>query len=341
METTQTVPTDRREPRCSQPVEWPRSIQRGLGLLLALSAVHVGGAVEGAQDPQEAGWSLSGSVRVGAVATWTTSKLDPQYQAATRDLSKKGEYEDGQDLYALIDLRVQAPNGAGLYLTTPLEEYGAAAGVTVPTAWGEWDIQACYVFPDSVWEDPYLLGRARKETDRERYGGTLALNAIAGTRWSASYTIRTIKIEQDRAGQAHPELGRSGITHRMEVSTHLALGEGQLQGGATYERADLDGEAAAFDAATVTLCWAVPWRQWQFMLGAEAGYDWHRASHPLFGSTREDLRVGGNALISYRDPLEIDGAELGALAAWSLEESNCDFYDAQSIHLGMFIGYHF
>lgn len=318
-----------------------RSLRRGVGLLLVLSAVYTAGAAEGQEHLRDQDWSLTGSARLGAVATWTTSNLDPQYRPATRDPSTETEFDDGLDMYALIDLRLHAPNGASLYVRTPMEEYGVATGVTVPSTWGELDLQACYVFPDKVWEDPYLLGLPREETDRERFGGSVALNNIGGTRWSASYTMRHIDLEQDRAGQASPDLQRSGLTHQLEVSARLSLGGGQLLGSAGYERADLDGDAAAYDAATASVTYALPWRQFQFMLGIEIGYNWHRASHPLFRSTREDLRLGASAIAIHRDPFGITGAELGALSAWTYEESNCDFYDAQSIHLGIFIGYHF
>ncbi len=329
--------------RRSKPLPLGRqpSLRRGVGLALALSAVQAVGATEGSERPRARDWSLTGSVRLGAVATWTNSNLDPQHRPATRDPATDDEYDAGLDLYPLLDLRLRAPRGVSMYLTTPSDEYGVATGVTVPTTWGKVDIQACYVFSDSVWNDPYLLGLPREETDRERFGGTVALKDIGGTRWSTSYTLRRVDVEEDRAGHAHPELQRSGLTHRIELATSFDLGGGQLSGAAEYERADLDGDAAAYDAATVTVAWTVPWRRYLITLGAEVGYDTHRASHPLFGSTRDDLRLGGNALVTYREPFGITGAELGALSAWSNEDSNCDFYDAQSFHLGMFIGYHF
>lgn len=341
METTPTTfETLDARPR-TQPGDRRRSLRRGVGLLLALSAVHAAGAVEDEEHQHKQGWSLTGSTRLGVVATWTTSNLDPQYRSATRDPATETKFDDDLDLYALVDLRLHAPNGASLYVTTPLEEYGVATGVTLPSTWGEWELQACYVFPDRVWEDPYLLGVPRTETDRERFGGTLGLKDIVGTSWSASYTLRRIEVEQDRAGEAYPDLERGGLTHQLEISHRFDLGGSLIMGSAAYERADLDGDAAAYDAAAATATWVIPWRQFQFMLGAEVGYDWHRASHPLFGSTREDLRLGANAIITYREPFGITGSELGALGAWTYEDSNCDFYDAQSIHLGMFIGYHF
>ncbi len=56
--------------------------------------------------------------------------------------------------------------------------------------------------PTEVWEDPFLTGADRQETDRTSAGGQIGLANILGTKFEAKLTARSIEIDDEHSGES-------------------------------------------------------------------------------------------------------------------------------------------
>ena len=78
--------------------------------------------------------------------------------------------------------------------------------------------------PTEVWEDPFLTGADRQETDRTSAGAQIGLANILGTKFEASLTARSVEVDEERSGESlglseaeRELLVRDGDSVRLEL----------------------------------------------------------------------------------------------------------------------------
>jgi len=57
-----------------------------------------------------------------------------------------------------------------------------------------------FLSPTQTWEDPYVVGVNRKETDRTSRGPRIEYDKILGTGFGVQYTQRKTEIDKERSG---------------------------------------------------------------------------------------------------------------------------------------------
>lgn len=118
-------------------------------------------------------------------------------------------------------------------------------------------------FPQTeVWEDPYLVGQSREETERDSTGGRLTWDKIFGSHFEVKVQTREIELDEERSGESQglsaaerALLDREGDKVRAEIGYMFVLdgGTNVIRPSVAYIDNDLDGDAMAQDGFEVAV----------------------------------------------------------------------------------------
>ena len=210
-----------------------------------------------------------------------------------------------------------------------------------------------YVFsgiPGEVWRDPYQTGSARDDTDRTSSGGRLGWDGIWGSPVSATYTYRSIEIDQEHSGESiawltdaeRGELDRNGDSHELGLTYNWRLENGsQLTPGLTYRRYAADGEATSYDRFGGQLTYALMQRKYSLitnMLVNRVEYD---GVNPVFGRTVEADEWALNATFMWHQLFGVDPLSGLVSASYGESDANVDFFDADLSQISAGLLYRF
>ncbi|MDJ0780119.1 MAG: DUF2860 family protein [Gammaproteobacteria bacterium] len=115
-----------------------------------------------------------------------------------------------------------------------------------------------------VWEDPYVTGAARDETDRDIDGARLQWGNIMGSNFDLAVSSREIDIDTERSGDAlvaattitaseQGLLDRNGDINIVSATYTWYMDDGLLSLGFNSIDYDLDGKAMAYDGFSVEI----------------------------------------------------------------------------------------
>ena len=118
--------------------------------------------------------------------------------------------------------------------------------------------------PTEVWEDPYVSGATREETDRDIDGARLQWGNILGSQFDLAVSSREIDIDKERSGDAlvaastitaseQALLDRNGDIDIVSATYTWGLEDGKLALSLSAIDYDLDGEAMAYDGFSVAV----------------------------------------------------------------------------------------
>ena len=205
------------------------------------------------------------------------------------------------------------------------------------------------LFDEDVWQDPFLVGRDRAETDMSSQGFRMAAASVFGVPLSLGYTFTSIDVDQDLAGASRglssaqrASLKRSGKRHQADVSYDIDLGHGfTLSPGAQYTLADADGDANSFDrfGGDLALTYTVG-RVTLFASGALYCSE-HDASNPVFNLTREDDIYAVSTGITIASPFGLEHISVSLMSMYRQEDSNIGFYDKEQFINGIGVNWSF
>lgn len=219
---------------------------------------------------------------------------------------------------------------------------GLVAGLKHRGDEGVVDLQAFYLFFGEEWQDPYLVGADREETDVERFGMKVAWNGIYGTSLGLSYRAMSRDVEQDLRGELTPELRRDGIVHILQAGWKPQIGTRLTAGPSVYyQRGALDGRSERYDGYGASL--EATCMTQTTMLTARVSGMWSEweAPHPLFGKTRREMEYGAATVATFFNPFGFDNYFISTGISHRTTSADIDFFDSQStIGFGT-VGYSF
>jgi Protein of unknown function (DUF2860) len=207
-----------------------------------------------------------------------------------------------------------------------------------------------YVAPLRVWEDPYVVGQARTETNRTSRGLRMEYDRILGSGFGVQLTARKIDIDTERSGTTQlglpPDqaklLKRSGNINRLSVSYRLPINrQNQFQIRVGRLKDDLDGEAMSGDQNEIQLTHGYFGER--FVTVGNIFY-WKESfdkSNPVFNKTRDDSTLGLAFMLFDKKIFNSKNWWGMAQAVWVNQNSNIDFYDASSTVLSLGAMYRF
>lgn len=192
--------------------------------------------------------------------------------------------------------------------------------------------------PVQVWQDPSVVGLARKETDPASRGARIEYDPILGSGFGIRYAQRTTDIDKARSGTAlglpadeAALLNREGYSTRLPVSYRLpAAGRIRFEVRLARLEDDLDGKAMSGKQDEFYLTHADLGDRFMvatILFIAQQDFD---ATNPELDRNRKDDNLGLGVVILDRRLFNSKQWVGQAMLAWHRQDSNIDFCDAES-----------
>lgn len=198
-----------------------------------------------------------------------------------------------------------------------------------------------YVFtlkPIQTWDNPFATDH-RDATDMSSNGLRLSWDQVAGSGLNASYTYRNIDIEHERSPEG---LDRNGGVHRFDFNWDIKMGAGQmLTPGISYTDAKLDGYAARYQSAALSLGYALKGPQWSLVANGYLGQRKYAHDNPLYGQRADANEYGINGTFFWHRLLRVDALTGFVSAGYSRSDADIAFYDADVRSVSTGVMYHF
>lgn len=194
-----------------------------------------------------------------------------------------------------------------------------------------------------VWEDPYLAGSARDETDRTATGARLEWGSILGSGFDVRVSSREVDIDDERSGDAlvaattitaaeQELLDRNGDIIVASVVYNWKIEEGRIFSVSVNSiEHDLDGEAMSYDGTSVQLAYAARLNDRSRMVANVlfGSFDYDE-ENPIVDETNEKDLTGLTFTYFLSDPFGFKGWVGNAGFVYSEEDSDIDFYDSNA-----------
>ena len=210
-------------------------------------------------------------------------------------------------------------------------------------------------FQKETWEDPFVVGQNRKETDITSYGFKLSAENILASGIGLEYRWKQQKIDNEKSGKfliSQPvspltpedldDLERDSKSHRFSAEYSFELmPRMNLKPILRYTREDAKGSANSFHAFTTHLSFSYSGDKWQAFVNGIVKREWYDDTHPIFDKTRRDFNLGMFAIIAYKDPFGLEGFRINWLNGIFRSNSNIDFYESTNYLTALGIAYNF
>jgi len=204
--------------------------------------------------------------------------------------------------------------------------------------------------PTQTWQDPYVVGVKRKETDRTSRGPRIEYDRILGSGFGVQYTQRAIEIDNERSGTTQlglpaaqaKLLEREGDTKRLVVSYRFPrMDRSVLEVRVGQLKEDLDGKAMSGTENQLQLTHVYLGERFTLATNvffAQQDYD---KTNPVFGKTRDDDTLGLGFVVFDKKIFNSKNWFGQASLVWYEQDSNIDFYDASMTIINIGAQYRF
>lgn len=189
--------------------------------------------------------------------------------------------------------------------------------------------------PAEVWEDPYVEGAPRRETDRDSTGARFRWDRIFGSDFEFEVVYRDVEIDTERSGEfldlseaernllrRDAQLTRLGLTWRRKLSDTTVL-----RPEIRFTQNDADGDAESYDAFALQVAWAYvgdPVRIVGTVGYTAKSYD---EPNPIYVSKRDSDIWFLSGAVFYKLPTASKRWSLAGLVTYGDEDSDIDFHD--------------
>ena len=299
-----------------------------------------------APGSKEESRGFSGRIQAGAGYVTSTDQLKKDADKRLDGLSSNADRFDRGIPLVLLDLRYSFASGRQIYFGTPMESGGRPAlslGAVVPVKdGGKLDVSVFTSPFEKVWQDPYLLGGRREDTDKTTYGAKLAYSDILGTPAKVSYSLANVDVDDDEIGERFDTLARDGWLHEAQLAYAITVGQGMsFVPSFKFSLGDLEGDANSYKGYEAKLGLRKFASGYMFSLIAGIGLNDYDDTHPIFEKTREDISYSAFAVFTRSNLLGRKPLFSSLIAGYRHRDSNIGFLDADTFLGGLTIGYKF
>lgn len=240
--------------------------------------------------------------------------------------------QEGVKLYFVTDPPIDEVGGFALNLgaTYSIPEIGTLDGAVFFTPFEE------------AWENPYVTGVDREETDTAKYGVKIGLNRIMGTGLRVNFIYLNDDVDNDLIGAITPELARDGAIYALNMNYSFYPSETlEIRPRFSIRKGDYDGEANSFTKYKFEV--EARYRVGQLMITPRVHYSHSDfdEENPVFNEKRENDSYGFSLMTTYMQPFDWQNWSVMGLLSISKGDSNITFYDTEAITLGAVLNYHF
>lgn len=192
--------------------------------------------------------------------------------------------------------------------------------------------------PTEVWEDPFLTGADRQETDRTSAGGQIGLANILGTKFEAKVTARSIEIDEERSGESlglsdaeRDLLVRNGDSARLELLYTWVINERNILIPAvevgTY---DAEGDAYSRDGAGMQLTHVYIQGRMRLVSNLALRQTSFDEKNPVFDKKQDEDEVAASITGFYARLFDVPSLSGMASLLYTRRDSDITFYDAEA-----------
>lgn len=194
------------------------------------------------------------------------------------------------------------------------------------------DLSVAYIptiIKREVWEDPYLVGVKRNETEVDGQAYRIKLDRVARfLNLEFAYGTRDIENEQI----TDPSLKRDSNMYYGTVGTFFPISRGLfLSPKIKYLHNDADGEAATYDRFGFDLTTIGKFNSFDLALTLGYANNDYAAESSLFSNTREDKELRFFAAYEKAGLLNINNLYFVTLLGYKDIDSNINFYDSEEV----------
>ncbi|EAP95693.1 DUF2860 family protein [Vibrio splendidus] len=197
-----------------------------------------------------------------------------------------------------------------------------------------------------VWQDPYLVNRARKETDISGNAYRITIENVQDAGLKVDLAYYNQKLEHEFSGSSDPVdqtlLRRGGKGYNVELSHGIPLRHDiLLLPSVGYRQFDADGKAMAYGRYSAALTTMYIHGNHLFSLHGGLFKADYKAVNPVFKKKREDKGCEAILAYEYQGFMGWDNLGFNALASYSRSDSNITFYDENDYMVGVGVSYVF
>jgi hypothetical protein len=316
---------------------------------IALLSVCSGFSFAGDPIPKEGGFSGFINLGVGA------GQIESNMLAGIKSIDMGNDRidslgsPDGEDVvlpvggfelsYTFAETRTQVFFGNLLedYLRFDLtSRFGVRQGIE---GVGNFSIEALMTpITTDTWEDPYVTGSKRRGTERSSTGVRVSWDRIMQTGLELRIAARELDVDDEHSGESldldaaeRAMLQRTGDFLKIDLLWSIKLSEqSRLIPSLSYVDRDLDGDAMARSGYLATLSYQVNSGRFTYVTNVGFGKYESDETNPIFGKTDERDALAASFTLFYHRPFGWENWALNAGLAWSEEDSNMNFYDANA-----------
>jgi len=202
---------------------------------------------------------------------------------------------------------------------------------------------------NEVWEDPFLVGSDREETQQRVGGARVAVEQIFASPFTVKYAIASSSIEDEYSGQTYSLttdevtlLNRDSIYQRFSIETMFPIQKGIfLKPTLEKNQRDAEGEANSYEDYALKLGVLVFRERSFWATTISLGVQNYEAINPIFGK-KQDLVYGRlSSIFNYKEPLNLQNWNWTLLGSYSMKQSDINFYDSNSMLISTGMSYKF
>ena len=295
--------------------------------------------------------SFNGSIGLGAIVIDSGNNLNPEGSKKRLDNLSSAADPVTTFLPAIlpeVTWDAGQPEGIRFYLATdpPIDEVGGfalnlGASYKIDKA-GILDTAVFFTPFEKAWENPYITGMNRKETDTTKYGFKIGLNRIMGTGFRAQFVYLNDDVDDDVIGKLMPDLARDGAVYSLNMNYSYYIGNNlELRPRFSIRHGEYDGEANSFMKYKIDLEARYMTGQWLIVPRVFYSHSDFEETNPIFNKTRKNDSYGASLMTTYMAPFNWEKWSATGLLSISRGDSNIDFYDTEATTIGGLLTYHF
>jgi hypothetical protein len=195
---------------------------------------------------------------------------------------------------------------------------------------------------ESAWQDPYLVGVVRQETDQTSISLEIDYENILGTGALLSVSGSRIDVADDLIAVREPGLKRGGATVSVGTGYVFTFGDNHALSPTldliVDDRDGASNSSVGYQLGVSHMLALGPVIFETSLAYAKTTFD---RIHPIFGRIREEEQYGISEFITYAEPFGWQGISFNGMIAYNRADANIRFFDSDVVVVGLGIGYSF
>ena len=200
-----------------------------------------------------------------------------------------------------------------------------------------------------VWEDPFLTGADRQETERTSTGGRVGLANLFGTAFEAHLSARAVDIDVERSGESlgldeaeRGLLDRSGKAVRAEVLYTWVIGGGHaIVPALSFGAYDADGEAMTRQGGAIQITHAYTAGRLRIISNFAFRQTKYDEENPVFDEKQDENEFIISVAGIYGQFMGVEKLALTTGLSYAERDSKITFYDSEAMAASMGVIYSF